>query len=124
MADIREYADSLLANSGEIAVDGVAETTLFTVPAGKSCIITKVIMHSPTAAIGQASISFGFNAGAGANDVITNGVRALTGATNYEIIPAKSDAVRGVAGGTFNMIINTPETAADKAKFAVYGFLY
>ena len=124
MADIREYVDSLLAQSDSIAVNGAAETVLFTVPAGKSCIITKVIMHSPSDAIGQASISFGFNAGAGVNDVIVNAVRTLTGATNYEIIPAKSDAVRGATGGTFSMIINTPETAADTAKFDVFGYLY
>ena len=123
MADIREYVDSLLANSDAIDLNALAETVLFTVPAGKSCIITKVIMHTPSAAVGTASISFGFDTG-DADDVIANGVRTLTGATNYEIIPAKSDAVRGATAGTFKVDVNTAEGGALTAKFAVFGILY
>lgn len=123
MADVREYTDSLLANSDEIALNGLAEFTLFTVPAGKSCIITKVIMHTPSAAIGEVDISFGFNAGT-SNDVIADAPRILTGVTNYQVISVKDDAVRGAAGDIFGMKINGVETAADKAKFAVFGFLY
>ena len=129
MADIREYTDSflLLANgveeSIEIDLNALGETVLFTVPTGKSCIITKVIMHTSSGALASASISFGFNT-ANADDVIANGVRPLTGATNYEIIPAKSDAVRGAAAGTFKIDVNTAEGGVLTAKFAVFGFLY
>lgn len=120
--DIREVADSLLSSTA-IDLNAVAETTLFTVPAGKSCVITKVILRGASGALATASISFGFNT-ANADDVIANGVRTLTGATNYEIIPAGSDSVRGAAAGTFKLDVQTAEGGALTAAIDVFGYLY
>jgi len=121
--DATENVDCLLATSGAIDLNTTAETTLYTCPVGKTCVITKVVMRAPSAAIGTASISFGWNT-ANADDVIANGVRTLTGATNYEIISAKSDAKLGSAGDTFKIDVNTAEGAADTAIFDVFGYLY
>lgn len=121
--DIREVCDSKLATSAAINLAVEAETVLFTVPAGKICIITKVVMRSPSAQIDQASISFGFNT-ANADDVIADGVIALTDATSYEVIPVASDAQHGVAAGTFKLDVNTAEGAADTAVFDVFGYLF
>jgi|GEM_PF-1783930 len=124
--DARTKVDSLLALITGIDLNAVAETTLFTCPAGKSCIITKVILHNVEGAglpLGTASISFGWNT-ANADDVIANAVRAITDATNYEIIPAKSEAVRGVAAGTFKIDVQIAEGAVLTGDIAVFGFLY
>ena len=121
--DIREVCESLLAEEVGLDLNAEAETTLFTCPAGKSCIITKVILKNADGAVTQASISFGWNT-ANADDVIANGVRSLSGTTNYEIIPAASDAVRGAAGGTFKVEVQTAEGGAQTADILVFGILY
>lgn len=123
--DLREKAETLLASVAALNLDSVAENTLFTVPAGKTCIITKVVMRLATGAglpVG-ASISFGFNAGT-SDDVIANAVRVLTAATKYIIISAKNDAAIGVAAGLFALSVNIAEGAAMTVTIDVFGYLY
>ena len=43
MSDIRESVETLLSTT-TVAFNAAAQTTLYTVPLGKSCIITKVII--------------------------------------------------------------------------------
>ncbi len=124
--DLRTKADTLLASVAAVDLDALAETTLFTCPAGKSCIITKVVMRLATGAgipLGTASISFGWNTG-DADDVIANGVRGLTAATNYIIIGAANDGVVGIAAGTFKITVQTAEGAALTVTLDVFGYLY
>lgn len=121
--DMRENADTLLASIAAIDLNALAETTLFTVPAGKSCIITKVVMRNADGAVATASVSFGFDTG-DADDVIANAVNALAGTTNYEVIPAKSDAVRGAATDTFKIDVNTAEGGARTCTVDVFGYLF
>ena len=119
---LRENALALLAIANDINLNATAETVLFTCPAGKICIITHIVMCQASAALGTASISFGWNTGS-ADNVIANGSRTLTGATSYEVIVAASDAVHGVAAGTFKIDVNTAEGGALTADFKVFGFL-
>ena len=115
----------LLASIDDIDLNDADETVLFTVPAGRGCIITKVIMRNATGAglpVG-ASISFGFNAGT-SNDVIADAVYVLTAATKYIIIPAKDDAERGVAEGLFALNVNIAEGAVMTVTIDVFGYLY
>jgi len=121
--ELNEIAEALLSSTAAVDMNAVAETTLYTCPVGKSCIITRVVLRLPDGAIATASISFGWNT-ANADDVIANGVRTLTGATNYEIIPAASDAVRGAASGTFKIDVQTAEGGARTATLEVFGYLY
>jgi hypothetical protein len=123
MADLKEITECLLGSLDDHDLNSTGETTIFTCPPGKSCIITRVVMRSASAAIGTASISFGWNT-SNADDVIANAVKTLTGAGYYEIIPAKSDAVIGTAGGTFKIDVNTAEGAADTADFDVFGYFF
>lgn len=123
--DVREKVDSLLASKADINLNAEAENTLFTVPIGKSCIITKVVMRLATGAglpVG-ASISFGFNAGT-SNDVIANAVFVLDAATEYIIIPAEAKAKRGVAEELFAINVNTAEGAAMTVTLDVFGYLF
>lgn len=120
---LKENAITLLASGDDIDLNVTAETTLYTCPAGKTCVITHVVMRGASGALASASISFGWNTG-NADDVIANGVRALTGSTSYEAMAAKSDAVVGIAAGTFKVDVNTAEGGALTADFDVFGYLY
>lgn len=115
--------ETVLASVASIDLDAVAETTLYTCPAGKSCIITKVVIRAPDGAIATAEESFGWNTG-NADDVIANAQRALTGATNYIIIGAANDAVRGAAAGTFKIDVQVAEGGARTATIDVFGYLF
>ena len=115
--------ETLLASVASIDLDAVAETTLYTCPAGKSCVITKVVIRVPDGAVATAEESFGWNT-AQADDVIANAQRALTGATNYIVVGAKDDAVRGAAAGTFKVDVQVAEGGARTATIDVFGYLY
>lgn len=124
--DMREHADTLLASVDSVDLNALAETTLFTCPVGKSCVITKVVLRNVVGAglpLGTASISFGWNT-VNADDVIANGVRAITAATNFEIIPATSDAEIGLTTGTFKIDVQTAEGAVLTATLDVFGYLF
>jgi hypothetical protein len=125
--DCMLYADSKLATlaSANMNPGGATPvmTTLYTVPAGKSCIITKVVIRNSSGNLTTASISFGFDAVG--SDCITNATHVtLTGSTIYEIIPAKVGAVRGVAAGTFKIAVNTKQGGAMTISIDVFGYLF
>lgn len=124
--DLRETAETILASIPDIDLNAVAETILFTCPAGKSCVITKVVLRNCVGAglpLGTASISFGWNT-ANADDVIANGMRAITAATNYEVIPAGSDAEIGIAAGTFKIDVQIAEAAVLTGTVDVFGYIF
>lgn len=122
MADLKENADSLLA-SVVVNLNDAVVSTLFTVPTGKRCIITKVIMREPDGAVGTAELTFGFN-GTATDVMATPTQYGLTGTTNYIIIYPDDDAVRGVAAGTFKIDVETAEGGARTATIDVFGYLY
>lgn len=97
--------------------------TLYTVPAGHSCIITKVTVRNSSGNLTTASISFGFDANG--SDVIANGTRTyLDTATKYGVIPPANGAVRGAAAGTFKVAVNTKQGAAMTIDIDVFGYLF
>ena len=113
----------LLASIDDVDLDALAETNLFTVPAGRGCIITEVVMRNADGAVGTAEESFGWNTG-DADNVIANAQRALSGATNYIIVVAANDAVRGAAAGTFKIDVQVVEGGARTCTVDVFGYLY
>jgi hypothetical protein len=123
MGYLRENAITLLGSVSGVDLNATGETTLYTCPTGKSCIITHIVMRSPSAGVTTASLSFGWNTG-DADDVVANAVVSLTGTGNYEVIDAKSDATVGAAGGTFKIDVNTAEGGALTATFDVFGYLF
>lgn len=118
-----EFTEALLVSMASIDLNAVAETTLFTCPAGLSCIITKVVIRAADGAVATAEESFGWNTG-NADNVIANAQRALTGATNYIIIGATNDAVRGAAAGTFKIDVQVAEGGARTCTVDVFGYLF
>lgn len=99
-------------------------TTLYTVPTGKSCIVTHVVVRNASTSLTTASYSFGFNS-ATFNDVIANATHTeLTGATLYTVLIAKVGATRGAAGDTFKVLMNTLQGGAATTTMEVFGFLF
>lgn len=123
---LKENAITLLESSDDINLNAAAETALYTCPAGKNCIITHIVLRNVVGAglpLGTASISFGWNTG-NADDVIANAVRAITAATNYEVIYTKSDAEKGAAAGIFKIDVQIAEGAVLTCTIDVFGYLY
>lgn len=99
-------------------------TTLYTVPTGKSCIITHVIVRNASTSLTTASYSLGFNSAA-FNNVIADATHTeLTGSTLYTVLIAKAGATRGVAADTFKVLMNILQGGAATTTMDVYGYLF
>ena len=61
-ADLREKSGASLLSTTTVAFNAEAQTTLYTVPAGKSCVITKAIVIAGADAV-DAEITIGVTAG-------------------------------------------------------------
>lgn len=87
MADLTGLAETLVATSGTINAKSVAITALYTVPAGKSFIATKVVIRVASNYNGagkttQATVSFGGNA-ATYDDFINSEAYTVAAASKY-----------------------------------------
>lgn len=123
--DVMEFAESRL---GAVSVDlnpGAATpvmTTLYTCPAGKSCIVTRVVLRAPSGNMTTARLSFGWDAVG--SDVIADALHSeLTGATLYKLLAPMAGAKIGVAAGTFKAAVNTKQGGAMTVTIAVHGYL-
>lgn len=96
MADLKEKAESLLSTT-TVAFNAEAQTTLYTVPVGKSCVITKAIVIAGADCV-DAEITIGVTA-SWDNWLGTNGMLGanldldeLDAAGEYCIISPTADA--------------------------------
>ena len=124
--DVMEFAESRLA-AVSVDLNPVAATpvltTLYTCPAGKSCIVTRVVLRAPSGNMTTARLSFGWNA-VNANDVIADALHAeLTGPTLYTLVAPMIGAAIGVAAGTFKAAVNTKQGGAMTVTVGVHGYL-
>lgn len=116
--------ETKLSTTASIDLNTAAETTLYTVPTGKSCIITRVVIRAASASLTTASISFGFNAGTDTDVIANSTYTALTGATLYSVVNAKAGAKVGTSTGVFAVKVNTPQGSAATATVDVFGYIY
>ena len=133
MADLKEKAESLLSSTtvANMSLDVPTLTALYTVPAGKQAIITKVIIHSPSATLdGMNDVDFG--SGAVPTDGFNNitGIADVTATTDYYIISSDNNEYSMVDGDhataanrTFGMYVVSGSTGAASAKVDVFGYL-
>lgn len=117
-------SETLLASVSSVNLNTATPTTLYTVPAGKSAIINKVVMRLASTSLTTVSWSIGFNS-ASFNDVIANATHTeLTGATLYSVLAAKAGAKVGAAADVLKLLANTLQGGAATATVDVYGYLY
>ena len=113
----------ILLASGVVDLNSMDESPLFTVPANRELIVTRIVPRDASTDLDTAEITAGFNATF--DDVVITPVAlaALTGATLYQIIPAEDGAVKGVATDVFSVIPSTAQGAPATCVVDVFGYL-
>lgn len=127
MSALNENAITLLGSATIDTQNGDGKTTVYTVPAGKSAIITHVVIHSPSGSL-AAGIDFDIGSGANADTWRqTIDLSTMTATTDYMVIPSISATpvkyTLEVATATFGIKPITGATANTTATMEVFGYL-
>ncbi|MBE3143568.1 MAG: hypothetical protein IMZ61_06555 [Planctomycetes bacterium] len=129
--DSKEAGIALLASSPLVSLASAAETVLYTCPTGKVCIITDIIVRTPSASLASvSSVAFGSNAGtrndwdASARTLALITTTALSLRMTQTLPGDSADQVTTIltAGDTFGIYVTTG--AAVTATIDVFGYLY
>ena len=117
----KEKGLMLLGSALDVDMNAVAETNIFTVPLGKTAIIT----HAVVLADGDmSSTSLGFGRDAGGVDCLATAIyAALDGATKYVALKMEEGAVRGAAADVFKSGVTIAHGGAVTADLYLFGFL-
>lgn len=111
----------LLSSTASVSLAGSSKTALYTVPAGRSCVVTHVVVRAASTNLNTASYGFGFDAGA--SDVIAGATHTeLTGSTLYTVLTAKAGAKAGAAGDIFGIKCSATQSAT--VTIDVFGRIY
>jgi hypothetical protein len=117
--------ERLLGTVDSVNANSSTPTLLYTVPAGKKAVITRVVVRKSSVNLTTADLSFGYNGPATYNDVIaTSTYKELTGATLYRQIFPKSGAILGSAGDLFKVMFNVLQGAPATLSIDVFGYVY
>lgn len=129
MSALKELAQTKLATVTGIDAKTVAITTLYTVPPGKSLIVTGVIIRCTAFTVGSKSVqavaSFGGN-GATYDDYL-NSVTYTIAASGVAVRDVVFDAAYPIyaAASTFRLSIETGSNATTETwAVDVFGYLY
>ena len=122
MAALKEKAITLLGSVAGVDMKAAASTPIFTVPTGKTAVITHVVVRNNNNSLagGTSYAVTGFRA-----TVNLNAITATT--TNYVIIQGTDITSYTVqaAGTVINWIVTTGATAAGTtATIDIFGYLY
>ncbi len=136
MADLLENAEGLLSTT-TVAFNAAAQTTLYTVPLGKCCVLTKLIIVAGADAV-DATISIGVT-GTWDNWLGTNGflgtdavLDELDAAGEYCVLSPPNDTAIVAAASVLTrytageiIIVNVTNTGGGATNvFYLFGFLY
>lgn len=120
MAALNENSVTRLSTTTGVDMKTAASTTLYTVPAGKTAIITHVVVRNNSASL------------AGGTDYDFTGWRQTvdlsgmtTVSTTYRVFYATDNTsyTAAVSGSTFQITVSTGSTAACTASIDVFGYL-
>jgi hypothetical protein len=116
--------ENLLASNAGVNLNSSATPTLYTVPVGKTAIITKIIIKGASVSLTTWSGSFGWTGTTYADVVADAKHTTLTAATMAEIVAPMVNAIMGVAAGTLKLKNNTLQGVAATADILVFGILF
>ena len=131
MADAKENVLALLSSTALCDLNAVAgtEKSLYTVPAGKECVIDHIIMREFSAACGTAVVTFGKTGGTCDEFLGDQTLTNISGTGDYLIVspvpnatPPKAEFF--TAAQVFAMEITTAEGSALTCTVDVFGYLY
>lgn len=120
MAALKEKAITLLGSVAGVDMKTAASTTIFTVPVGKTAVITHVIVRTPSASLaGGTSYSV-------TNFRQTFSLAGLTTTTGYFIVQGTDLTLWTVtaAGTAVQFTVTTGSTGAATATIDIFGYLY
>lgn len=119
--EAKEKGVMLLGSALNVDMNAVAVPEIFTVPLGKTCIVT----HAVVLADGDmSSASFGFGRDAGGVDCLASAVHAdLDGATKYVALKMEDAGIRGAAADIFKCGVTIVHGAPVTADLYIFGFL-
>lgn len=124
--DLREKSICRLASVSGVGVqDADPKVILYTIPLGKKCIITHVVVRSATASLADG-VDFNFGEGAGADTwKETVDLSGLVDATTYYVVTS-NDALNIIFNEAeeFGIISETGATADAEVTIEVFGYLY
>jgi hypothetical protein len=120
MAALTENAITKLSTTVAVDMKTAANTLLYTVPAGKSLIITHAIIRSNSASLASGT-SYSVT-----NFVQTFSLTGMTTTTGYRVIHAADNTtyVISVAGTAINWTVTTGSAGAATAVIELYGVLF
>lgn len=112
-----------MSSTDSVDLNTATKTTLFTVPAGKTLVVTKIIVRNASASLTTASFSFGYNANA--DDVVATATHTeLTGNTLYTKIEPKAGAIIGNAADVFGVKCTILQGSAATVTISVFGYFF
>lgn len=127
MSALNENAITLLGSATIDTQNGDGKTTVYTVPVGKSAIITHVVIHSPS---GSLADGVDFDIGSGANaDTWRQAIdlSSMIATTDYMVIPSIAAVpvkyTLEAAGAAFGIKPITGATLDTTATMSVFGYL-
>jgi len=126
MADLKEKAIALLSSTGSVDMQTTAtKTDLYTVPTGKVCYVTHIVIRDPSATLaGGTDYDFG-SGGTCTTWKQTVDLSSMTTAnTDYMVIDGNNAKyTENGAGTTIGIYPNTGSTGAATATIDVFGYL-
>jgi hypothetical protein len=124
----------LLSSTAAVDVSGVAEHVLYTVPAGKTAIITKQVIRSCSGTLDMATdavVQFGCNAGVHNDVIAAKTLTAPTASTGYQtLIPTAENGTGNVqstmcvAASEYTASVTTSATTSTTCVFDTWGYLF
>lgn len=128
-ADLKEKTGEALLNrtTGVAMGSNATVVTLYTIPAGKSCIVTKVIVHTLGAAV-ACGTNNDFGDGAARDTWITDvDLSSMDATDDYYVVTNDDTRIEAVfdAGDTFGISTDEDSDAsAVSAVIDVFGYLF
>jgi hypothetical protein len=133
MADLKESAITLLSSTAGVDLNGApaAETTLLTVPIGKTAIITHVILRTASADCSTAVVTLGVPGGTCDEWLGDQALTLLDGVTKYVTLYSDQGTSQTPEGGilfasgtAFGLEITTAQGGAATVTVDVFGYLF
>ena len=127
-ADIREKTTNLLSSTAAVAMGtNNTKANLYTVPVGKTCIVTRVVIHTLSSAVACGTDNdFGAGAtAAGWKDTVN--LSTVDATDDYYIVTVDNVRVEAVfaAGDVFGIQTDvSSDASAVTATIEVFGYLY
>jgi hypothetical protein len=125
MSALRENAITLLGSAVCDMQNGDGKTIVFTVPTGKSCIVTHMVVRNPSGSLAGGT-DFDFGDGANADTWKTTvDLSSMTAITDYMLLTV-TDAKITIfdAGDAIGVKPATGATADVTATVEIFGYLY